>query len=355
MNKPKAPTQEISETSRLTRRTMLKGVVAGGLAAAVYDLARPVEATGITPAAHRNGSTREYWIQADSFERNLVPTLRDDAEGRIWNSEDTTYWAVGYRAYTANWNAPLPPSTDIGENSGIPGPVIRGRVGDNIIVHFRNNDTHYGFPHSMHAHGVLYTPENDGAWLSCNGSTPGTAVAVGKTYTYRYTVLPSSVGTWVYHDHSMPQTLGGDAPVMDIGSELGLFGLIAIEDPSEAPVDHEFILYFHQLYANDIPMLAQDFACFNGCAFCPNTPVFRAKVGDKVRWRIGALGQEFYVFHLHGHRWLSGGEYSDTAILGPATTATLEYTEDNAGTWFYHCTVPSHIVSGMAGQYVVTM
>jgi FtsP/CotA-like multicopper oxidase with cupredoxin domain len=342
------------ETGGLTRRSMLKGAIATGMAAAVFDIARTAEAKTAGGPAAAGGTTREYWIQADSFQRNLIPTSKDEIEGRFWDAEDTTYWAVGYRAYAANWASPLPADAQIGDNSGIPGPVIRGRVGDTIVVHFRNNDTHYGFPHSMHAHGVLYKPESDGAWLSCNGPTPGTSVPVGKDFTYLYTVLPSSVGTWVYHDHSVPQTLGSDTPVMDIGAELGLFGLIAIDDPAAAPVDHEYILYCHQLYAGDIPVLAQDFACFNGLAFCPNTPTFRAKVGDRVRWRIGALGQEFYVFHLHGHRWLYNGEYTDTAILGPATTATIEYTEDNPGTWFFHSTVPSHIVSGMTGKYIVT-
>jgi len=337
----------------LTRRSVLKRAVAGSLAAAVGELARPSAAQEDDPIVHK-GITREYWIQADSMERNIVSSSQDDVGGRVWLPEDTTYWAIGYRAYTPYWRSSLPGGSEIGENTGIPGPVIRGRVGDDVIIHFRNNDTHYGFPHSIHAHGVLYTPENDGAWLSCNGPAPGTAVATGKTYTYRYKVLPSSVGTWVYHDHSIPQTLGGDAPVMDIGSELGLFGLIAIEDPAAPPVDQEFILYFHQLHATNIPMLAQDFACFNGRAFSPNTPTFRARVGDRVRWRIGALGQEFYVFHLHGHRWLSNGEPVDTTILGPATTATIEYTEDNPGAWFYHCTIPDHIAAGMVGQYIVS-
>jgi FtsP/CotA-like multicopper oxidase with cupredoxin domain len=354
MNRHETPPTNLAAPAGLTRRTVLKGAVAGGVAAVVGDVGRPTEVEGADLSTPHKGATREYWVQADSFETNLVPSGHDEIGGYVWSPEDTKYWAVGYRAYTPNWGRPLPGGPDIGENSGIPGPVIRGDVGDTIVIHFRNNDTHYGFPHSVHAHGLLYTPENDGAWLSYKGAAPGTAISTGQSYTYRYTVLPTSVGSWVYHDHSIPQTLGGDAPVMDIGTELGLFGLIAIDDPAAAPVDREFILYFHHLYAADVPILAQDFACFNGCAFSPNTPTFRAKVGERVRWRIGALGQEFYVFHLHGHRWRSNGENADTAILGPATTATIEYVEDNPGSWFYHCTVPDHVVAGMVGQYIVT-
>ena len=59
-----------------------------------------------------------------------------------------------------------------------------------------------------------YKPESDGAWLASDAGKPGTAVALGETYTYTWKVLPSSVGTWPYHDHSMPQMLYPGAPPM---------------------------------------------------------------------------------------------------------------------------------------------
>jgi len=336
----------------ISRRSILKGAMAGSTAVALGAFARNA-AAGLD-AVRQPGVVREYWIQADSFPRTLVTGGHDDLIGRIFTPADSGYWALGYRAYTPNWREPLPSGAAHGENAGIPGPVIRGNVGDTIVIHFRNNDTHYRFPHSIHVHGLAYTPENDGAWIASKQDAPGTAVLPGKTYTYTYKVAASSVGTWVYHDHSMPQAIGGGSPVMDLSTQLGMFGLIAIDAPGAPAVDREHILYFHQMYAGDVPSLAQDFACFNGTAFMPNTPVFHAKVGERVRWRIGALGQEFYTFHLHGHRWQMGAEYKDTVVLGPATTATIEYVEDNPGKWLYHATSTNHIVSGMIGQYVVT-
>lgn len=338
-----------SPNHSVSRRSILKGALAGGTAAVLNGLTERAFAADRLSHA---GTTREYWIQADAFRRTLVPTNRDDLIGRLFVSEDSTYRALGYRAYTKNWGRLLSEGNQ--SPDGIPGPVIRGNVGDTILIHFRNNDTHYRFPHSIHVHGLIYTPEHDGAWIASQPNAPGTAVMPGHSYTYRYTVGESSVGTWVYHDHSMPQSLGGDVPVMDLSTQLGLFGLIAIDPPGEPPADREHILYFHQMYAADVPSLAQDFACLNGTAFLPNTPVFHARVGERVRWRIGALGQEFYSFHLHGHRWTSNGGYRDTEILGPATTATIDYVEDNLGRWFYHCSSTSHLVSGMIGQYHVT-
>jgi FtsP/CotA-like multicopper oxidase with cupredoxin domain len=294
----------------------------------------------------------EYWIQADSFERNVVPNGRDGMMGMTFTPEQTTYWAVGYRAYTPHWEALLPGDTSIGANTGIPGPTIRAQVGQRVRVHFKNNDTHYSFPHSIHPHGVLYDPRSDGAWLAMDPNKAGTAVAVGDTYTYEYRAVASSVGTWPYHDHSIPQSLSGGEPVMELGAELGLFGVFAITDKSTPRVDREIVLFFQDLFAADIPALAQDLDAFNGFAYVENTPTFRVEVGQRIRWRVAALGSEFHVFHLHGHRWKFQGRFDDSLLLGPATTATFDYVEDNPGKWLYHCHVVDHMVGGMVGFYV---
>jgi FtsP/CotA-like multicopper oxidase with cupredoxin domain len=339
-----------------------------------------------------SGHVREYWIQADSFEHNAVPSGRDPMTGKHFSAAQTTFWALGFRAYTPGWGKPLaadPTPTGIGANSGIPGPVLRAEVGDEIRVHFRNNDEHYRWPHSMHPHGVRYTPEHDGGWLAEDPHAPGTAVPYGADYTYRWFCTPGSVGTWPYHDHSMPQsvpappahppqspapqtgmpqtgmpqdgeTLNGPAapasePVMEIGAELGLLGVIAVTDHRTVPVDREFVVVLHDVYRTDIPSLAMSLNLVNGAAYLDNAPTFDAKVGDRVRWRIVALGNELHVFHLHGHRWRSGqgGGSVDSELIGPATTLVVEYTEDNPGDWIYHCHATHHLMGGMAGRYRV--
>jgi FtsP/CotA-like multicopper oxidase with cupredoxin domain len=100
-------------------------------------------------------------------------------------------------------------------------------------------------------------------------------------------------------------------------------------------------------------VLAQDFDCFNGRAFLGNTPTIRARMGERIRWRVAALGKEFHAFHIHGHRWLFNGRFDDTLVLGPATTVTFDLVEDNPGTWLYHCHVTDHFMGGMVGRYVV--
>ncbi|MDH6114999.1 FtsP/CotA-like multicopper oxidase with cupredoxin domain [Kitasatospora sp. MAP12-15] len=353
------------------RRTVLRTLLGGGalagfaataqLGATAQAEADPFAAEEVRPG----GRVREYWLQADSFQHNAVPNGQDGMTGMRFTADQTTFWAVGFRAYTADWGRPLDADASpqgIGDNSGIPGPVLRAEVGDTLRVHFRNNDEHYRWPHSLHPHGVWYDQDNDGGWLADDTERPGTAVPFGADYTYTWICRPSSVGTWPYHDHSVPQAIQVPGakpkmPVMEIGAELGLFGVIAVTDRHTPAVDREFVLFCHDATPGDIPSLAQGLNLFNGGAFVDNTPTFTAKAGERVRWRIAALGNETHVFHLHGHRWRSPQGYQgwvDSQIIAPSTTVTIEYTEDNPGDWIYHCHVVHHMMGGMVGRYRVS-
>jgi FtsP/CotA-like multicopper oxidase with cupredoxin domain len=359
--------------SRTTAATGVLALAAGGVAAvAATDHGNGSQALTTAPftqvadaQAIPGGKLHEYWIQADSFTHNLVPTGIDGMSGMTYPANQSTYWAVGYRAYTANWQKVLPgDASTIGDNTGIPGPILRAEVGDTIRVHFRNNDTHYKFCHSMHPHGVVYTPANDGAWTAADNTKPGTSLKFGESYMYEWKAAASSVGSWPYHDHAMPATIAGSSSssndsdmnpsngIMELGVELGLFGMIVVTDAQTTKVDREFILCFHDIYEADVPQLAQDFDCFNGHAFLGNTPTFEANVGERVRWRVMALGLDFHVFHLHGHRWSFNGRFDDALVLGPATTLTFDYVEDNPGSWLYHCHVTEHMMGGMVGRYI---
>ncbi len=282
----------------ISRRNLLKSTaVAGTIAAASLGgiaLSSHLSTSQTAETAHAqtaSGVVREYWIQADSFFHNLVPTGHDRMMGMHFTASQSSYWAIGYRAYTPNWGSPLP------------GPIIRAQVGDTILVHFRNNDTHYGFPHSIHPHGVRYTPPNDGAWTAFDPNKPGTAVAFGQSYDYQWNAISSSVGTWPYHDHSLPQN-----NLMEYNVELGLFGMFAITDSSTPTVDQEICLVIHDLYQSDVSSLSQDFDCFNGYAYMGNTPTFNVAMNSHVRWRPGK--------------------------------------------WLYHCHVTDHMMGGMVGMYI---
>jgi FtsP/CotA-like multicopper oxidase with cupredoxin domain len=98
-------------------------------------------------------------------------------------------------------------------NGGVPGPLIRVRRGDRLIVHFSNK-----LPQSttVHWHGVQVPIEMDGV--------PGVSqppVETGGTFTYDF-VLPDA-GLFWYHPHVMSAAQVG----------FGLYGALLVEDPDE--------------------------------------------------------------------------------------------------------------------------
>jgi FtsP/CotA-like multicopper oxidase with cupredoxin domain len=226
-------------------------------------------------------------------------------------------------------------------------------------MHFRNNDTHYKKAHTIAPHAFKYTLPNDGGWAWMLQDRAGTNIELGQTYTYQWTAIPRSVGTWPYHDHSKHFDPGRGSVVMEAGAELGLFGMIVITDQNTPPVDKEIMSIWHSFYQGDIPGISQDFHCINGYAYLGNTPTPQVKVGNRVRWRVVALGNDFHTFHIHGHTWNFGGQFTDCVVIGPGVGHSFEYVEDaDPGLWYYHCHVTMHVMGpgmgGMIGLYSVS-
>jgi FtsP/CotA-like multicopper oxidase with cupredoxin domain len=78
-------------------------------------------------------------------------------------------------------------------NGTIPGPELRMRAGDTVIIHFTN---HLPRPMSIHWHGIELDNANDGTVVTQNPVTPG------ATFTYRF-IVPRP-GVFWYHPHAMP-------------------------------------------------------------------------------------------------------------------------------------------------------
>ena len=279
-------------------------------------------------------TTREYWIAATPTTWDVVPTHRDPMRDLSFDPAKTTMQTVVYRAYTSNWTAQLPDDPNVsGDNDGIPAPLIKGRVGDTILVHFKNLDP--ANPHSMHFHGVHYAFSSDGAYIP-GVSGPGADVEPGQTFTYKLLPKAHTVGVWPYHDHSMS---------MDSSIAGGMYGVVSILGAKEKAPDREFVVAFEsQLGFNTI----------DGLAFIGNTPTFRAKVGDLVQWDVLALGDDTHSFHVHGHRWPTADGTRDVQVVSPASSFRFRWKEDKVGTWLYHCHVETHMMNGMIGLYVVT-
>lgn len=286
------------------------------------------------------GQVRHYYVQAENVEWTIVPSgYEDDKLGRRVEARETRFTAIVLRGYEdPEFRTPSsrPPWL------GILGPTLEASVGDRIVVHFRNADFAYNRTHSLHVHGLRYSAEHDGGYMAGSHPKPGTAVPPGGSYTYEWEAGPDSAGTWFYHDHSVE---AADS------IRRGMIGAVVVRGPREEPAK-EFVLLF-SAFDRSTTRLRRDFFTVNGWAFPGNLPGLEAQVGERVRVRLIGMGDDFHTFHLHGHRWLLGGQVVDNVPVAPASTATFEFLENAPGTWMLHCHVLDHQDNGMMQHYTV--
>ncbi len=294
-----------------------------------------VGAGALAAAPSAGAATREFWIAAVPVTWNMAPNQFDAITGTRYDPIRTVLGTVVFRRFTPHWRRPLPNTPESGNQNLIPGPLLRARVGDRILVHFRNMDFARRDPHSMHFHGVEYRPSSDGAFVP-GVSGPDGNVRPGQSWTYRLTAGPDSAGAWPYHDHS---------PSMHASIDGGMYGMLSIFGRDERLPDREFVVVFARM---------GEFQTIDGRAFVGNTPVYRSRVGDLVQWDVMAMGSEHHSFHVHGHRWRAAdGVTRDTQNVAPAESFRFRWREREPGTWLYHCHVEEHMALGMIGTYQV--
>jgi FtsP/CotA-like multicopper oxidase with cupredoxin domain len=87
------------------------------------------------------------------------------------------------------------------------GPLIRAKIGDTTVIHFRNNTTQ---PYGMHPHGVYYSRDSEGTPYAETSMAGAGLVPPGQMHTYIWKV-PERAGpgqrdgssvVWLYHSHN---------------------------------------------------------------------------------------------------------------------------------------------------------
>jgi FtsP/CotA-like multicopper oxidase with cupredoxin domain len=197
-------------------------------------------------------------------------------------------------------------------DGGLPGPLIRGRVGDRLIVHFRNELPQ---PTTIHWHGVRVPIEMDGV--------PGISqpdVQPGGTFTYDF-LLRDAALYW-YHPHVFSAAQVG----------FGLYGALLVEGPEDdigIPDQLTIVLSDIGFDAKGTLERADSggpagmvfgregaYLLVNGKVM----PTLRARSGAPQRWRIvNTAKSRFFFLDLDGQRFTrigsDGGlqEQSDTS------------------------------------------
>jgi FtsP/CotA-like multicopper oxidase with cupredoxin domain len=178
-------------------------------------------------------------------------------------------------------------------NGGLPGPLIKARVGNRVIVHFRNE---LDQPTTVHWHGVRVPIEMDGV---PEISQP--EVKKGETFTYDFVVRDA--GLYWYHPHVMSAAQVG----------FGLYGPLLVEDPADAvAVDDQLTLVLSDISFDAKGVLEPadsggsagmvfgregDYVLVNG----RRRPTLKARPGAPQRWRIvNAAKSRFFYLDLDG-------------------------------------------------------
>lgn len=352
--------------------------------------------------------TRTYYIAADEVDWDYAPGGVNKMMGMKLEGYSTVFTERGphrigtvyrkaiYREYTDETFAHLKPRSPEWEHAGIMGPILRAEVGDTIKIIFKNNATR---PYSMHPHGVFYDKDSEGA--PYDDGTSGKdkdddAVPPGKTHLYTWQVPeragpgpndPSSV-VWLYHSHT--------SELKDV--ESGLVGAMIITrrgmaDDNGKPkdVDREFVCLFLLFDENvswyldhNIQTFTSDPKGVKKLEFAPvddqgnfsglgsgftianiklaingyiygTGPMMTMKKGERVRWYLVALGEQFSVHspHWHGNVVLHDGKRTDVVPLMQAQMETVDMVPDNPGIWMFHCHIDDHMDAGMATLYKV--
>ena len=210
----------------------------------------------------------------------------------------------------------------------VPGPLIRAKVGDRIIIHFTN---HLPEGTSIHWHGMRVPNDMDGV--------PGvTQDPVAPEGSFRYEFVAKDAGTFWYHPHINSSAQVG----------WGMYGPILIEDPADsAAFGDDLVMVLSDISLTDVGEFLPadnggefgDLFGREGSVLLVNgkvQPTLKARVGKPQRWRIiNTARARYYNIRMPGHRLTRLGgdnglaEHSAdiySAVVVPGERADLVFT-----------------------------
>jgi nitrite reductase (NO-forming) len=213
-------------------------------------------------------------------------------------------------------------------NGQVPGPTLRGRVGDLFTITLVNDGKN---GHSIDLHASEVAPDVEMR-----------TIAPGESLVYQFQATHS--GIWMYHC--------GTPPVLHHTGN-GMYGAVIIDPPDLPTVDHEFVFVQSELFRAGTT--AEGYArmqnkqpaavVFNGYANQYASAPIRVEPGERIRaWVLDAgpsnsssfhvIGSIFDTVYREGHYELQpnatqGG--SQTLDLHPAQGGFVEFTLEHQG------------------------
>ncbi|WP_323123024.1 multicopper oxidase family protein [Burkholderia alba] len=233
-----------------------------------------------------------------------------------------------------------------GYNGQSPGPTIEAVEGDKVRLFVTNRLPEHT---TVHWHGMLLPCGMDGV-----GGLTQPHIPTGKTFVYEFTLEKS--GTFMYHPHA-------DEMVQMAMGMMGLF-IVHPKDPAFVPVDRDyaFLMAAYDIDPGSYTPRVNEMTDFNmwtwNSRVFPGIDPLPARLGDRVRIRIGNLTMTNHPIHLHGHDFeVAGtdGGWVPKAARWPEVTAdvavgqmrAIEFVANRPGDWAFHCHKSHHTMNAM--------
>nr|XP_020835450.1 ceruloplasmin-like [Phascolarctos cinereus] len=265
---------------------------------------------------------------------------------------------------------------------GFVGPILKGEVGDVIVVHMKNFASR---PYTMHPHGATYTKENEGALYPDNTSgaqKKDDGVPPGQNYTYRWSITPEqgpadgdhNCVTRIYHSHfdTMKDVASGLVGPLITCRKGSLIG------ETEKNTDRSFVVLFNVVDENKSWYLDENINTYcyepdkvnktdpdftesnkmysmNGFMY-GNMPIITMCVEDKVHWHffgIGGLDDRHSIF-VHGQTLLYLRHRVDTFRVFAASMLDARMVAKSVGEWLLSCQVNKHVDAGMKAYFKIS-
>ncbi|MFC3683248.1 multicopper oxidase family protein [Hydrogenophaga luteola] len=242
-----------------------------------------------------------------------------------------------------------------GYNGQSPGPTIEVVEGDKVRLYVTNRLPEHT---AVHWHGQRLPAGMDGV-----GGLSQPQIPPGKTFVYEFEARRP--GTFMYHPHADEM----------VQMAMGMMGFWVTHPKGKHPLINEvqrdvcFLLNaFDVEPGSRTPqvntMLEQNIWAWNSRVFPGISPLV-ARLGDRVRVRIGNLTMTNHPIHIHGIEFevtgTDGGPVPKTARWPEVTTdigvgqmRQIEFIADEPGDWAMHCH-KSHHTMGAMGHGVPTM
>ncbi len=229
-------------------------------------------------------------------------------------------------------------------NGMVPGPTLRGEVGDKIRIKVVNK---LPMGTDVHMHGMILPNSMDGVSPITQDLIPA-----GGEFTYEYTVTKPAVAMYHPHHHgqmTVPNGMWGSMIFSPKGGG-GMSDFLVprgktvsgVTIPADLKVAQE-----HNMVLNDAGVIGLS---LNGKSF-PATEAYALKQGD---WMIVNYYNEGLTYHpMHLHQFpqlviardgipLDNPYYADTVTVGPGERYTVLFNAEAPGAWVWHCHILNH-------------